>query len=291
MAKKNKISNYSIIALVSVLAVYFVNFFSNNRIADWLVLNPKALIENYQVWRLFSFTFAPGSTEAVLLFAGVFYFISPKLEKILNTKIYPILLFLVVFLQGIVTSLLFWNTNVQVAGAEGLAFFVLTHTTLLRPNDRVYNMLGVKNVSFALTILLIWVAFKAGSISNLGVYNQAPSLLAALFGITSGILIYAQIRYFQRIIDKRKSVSTYKPTIPSPEELSLSLARFGSKLPAEKLDETSYYRNPSVKVAITDDPDLNEELLNDILDKINENGKASLTPSEIKFLNDYSNRL
>ena len=45
----------------------------------------------------------------------------------------------------------------------------------------------------------------------------------------------------------------------------------------------------------TDDDDdsfpLDEEHLNEILDKINEKGQASLTPQERKFLQDYANKL
>jgi Family of unknown function (DUF6576) len=104
-----------------------------------------------------------------------------------------------------------------------------------------------------------------------------------LFGLTIGFIVFLNIRFTEKSVKNkyRKSdevlddeVNAYSPALISQSELK----EFGREI----MDELQ---------AMEHDNNLNEDRLNQILDKIIESGKNSLTPSELLFLNEYSKKI
>lgn len=80
---------------------------------------------------------------------------------------------------------------------------------------------------------------------------------------------------------KQQQVPTRRTASPSPASVGRTLS---------EIDELEQRHIPSH----TEDDEfapLDEDRLNEILDKINEKGQASLTAGEQKFLKDYASRL
>ncbi len=285
MKSWSKILTFSKVMPFVVLLVYLLNLAFNGAFDYYLALNPILVISQFQAWRIISFPFASGALESIILFFVVFYFVSPKLEFYLNKFLYPILLFLIAALQGIVLTLAFWQQNVVIAGMEGIAFFVLTLQTLLRPKDNVFPMFNLKTWTFALFCLGAWALYKvSGTIEN-GFYSVLPAIASGIFGIGSGLITYFQVSYMQKIINKRriKNQETLI-NIPKPEELKLAM------ISAAQLQKAYSQYNDEYDI-LSDNPSENEERLNEILEKIFNLGKDSLTKEEKTFLDKYSKQL
>ncbi|MDQ1266909.1 MAG: Rhomboid protein [Bacteroidota bacterium] len=268
---------------VAVFIIYLADYLLGGKIGDYVMLMPSLIISKMEFWRIVSFPLAHGSIEGLILFGFTFYFFAPKLEEFLNRKFFPILLFLMVCLQGIVFTLIFWKQGVQLGGFEGISIFILTLFTLINPRlkIKISNFPYINVAFFTLLILLFWGGTKAMTyINGIGLLEISKSTFSMAFGLASGLFTYLQIYLIDRMNAKKYKQEI--PEIPKPEELKLAMMAQSKsqKLNAKLMDE--YY-----KIEI-DPSDLNEDKLNEILDKINDRGKDSLTPEELRFLEDYS---
>ncbi|MCO5251793.1 MAG: rhomboid family intramembrane serine protease [Candidatus Kapabacteria bacterium] len=283
---------FSRVFLLIVGIIYFVNYIYANILPDMLSLRPNDVLDNLMIWKLLTFPFTPGTIEAMLLFAMTFYFISPKLEEIVDQFRYPSWLFLLSILHGCAMTLIFWKTDVVIAGMEGVAFFVLTLYLFLKPKSMVEFMKfpPLSTVLFTAGLIFLWFGMKIVNVTG-GINTQfIPQFSSALFGITLGALIYLQIRLASNH-RSRSRVDRYDSDlkVPRPEELSVALIS-NTKLKKQYRTledelETELYS------LLSDDPAENEEKLNEILDKIAVHGKDSLSPYENRFLEEYSKQL
>lgn len=286
-----KIFSKSVIVTVGIF--YFLNFIFDGLINEYFALNPAKLLTDFEYWRLFTFPFAFSSGEALFLFLATFFFISENLEDILRQTLYPLLLMLLTVLQGIVMTLLYWRDDVNIAGMEGLSFFVIIFFLVLNPKSKIQIMdfKAIPSVLFALGIVFIWSLVKIYNMFTAGFSNVDISMALAAFGIISAMMTSLQIKITQKNREKRLLKATEELKVPKAEELSYALfsgknlRKYESEDPFEELGDEF---EPSL---LSDNPDENEETLNAILDKINSDGKESLEQSEIKFLEEYSHKI
>ena len=279
--------------LIIIGIVYLLNYIYGNTFSNFLSLVPSELVRNLYLWQLLTFPFAPNGIESILFFGLVFYFVSPKLESYIEGLRYPIWLFLLIILQGCILTLVFINSKITITGLDGIAFYVLVVYSLLKPKDKieVLNFPPMPIIAFALLISFLWFGLKLVNFSTIGnESNLLSSISSSLFGITSGLLHYLQIRFSGFSHTKNDDISTDNSIkLPSPEELSLA---HSSNLRLKKL-----YQNKNLNFSenysdiLSDDMQENEDKLNEILDKIIISGKDSLTNFEKKFLDEYSKKL
>ncbi|HPP40321.1 MAG TPA: hypothetical protein PK498_08525, partial [Candidatus Kapabacteria bacterium] len=103
--------------------------------------------------------------------------------------------------------------------------------------------------------------------------------------------VYIPIRNMRKYIEKREfeinssKQRQVKINIPEPEEIVA--ARKISNVNISQI----YHKYEEDYCELSDNEEENEEKLNQILDKINEKGKESLSYYEKKFLNEYSKRI
>lgn len=268
-----------------VLLLNAINYAFGLNLENYLSLNPQRILNNFEVWRLFSFSFIISNPTFIFLLAPIFIFASPILEEYLNKYLYPIFLFLVSSLQSFVLTLVFWNKNISLSGIEGISFFILTLLVFLKPRVRVFPKHPVTVASFGLVMITLWVLSIylpwSEQANNAELHNAA----SAIFGVLIGISVYIPIRYMDKYLKNRPIENKEKKiVIPKPEELSMAA------ISAQNLSKL-YHQFDEEYCSITDDFQTNEETLNEILDKINLSGKESLSYYEMKFLEEYSKRL
>lgn len=291
----NRITNniFSKTFLLVTGIVYFLNYIYSNVLPEWLSLEPAMIIKQLNLWKLVTFPFAPGGAESIFLFALVFYFISSKLEAFIEGPKYPLWLFLLTLLQGCILTLVFINSNIIIAGMDGISFYILVVYSLLRPKEKIYflNFPPMPVLAFSTLLAFIWFGLKLVNFSTGGDNALFLSALgSSLFGITAGLIHFLQIRLTGLNSSRNTKIENSSEfEMPSPEEISIShttnakLRKLYQPVKADYLDEEAYL--------LSEDMSENEDKLNEILDKISTNGKESLTPLERRFLHEYSKKL
>ena len=293
MFSYKNISIFSKTFMFAVLLFYIVDYWIlDHFFYIFSILNPKNLINDFEVWRLVTFPLAPNSFESFVLFSLTFYYISSKLELLVDKVRYPFWLLTIVFLQGIVMTLFYWNKDIQISSMEGISFFILSFYTLIQPRAKIdfLKFTNIPVVYFSSSIALLWLSMKIGFS-----YDNTPVLFRdlnyAFFGIFTGLLIYLQVKFSQKMIKKKKISQIHNVPIPPSEELSLVMMSSGKfkrqyqKQRDECPEEDNYY------YTLSNDAEENEQKLNMLLEKIHNSGKDSLSFWELKYLKDYSESL
>lgn len=273
---------FSRIFCFAVLSVFSLDIILGGMISQWLVLTPKSISQNFEFWRLITFPFAVNTVSGVFLFGFTFWIISPKIEKVLANRVYPLVLLLLVLLQGIISTIVFWNSSIAFSGPEGISIFVFTLFILLERKRRVI-VLSIR--PFRLEYLFVMMLIMWISMVSLQAVVQKSFVLvinngtSALFGLTSGIIVYLQMQLI-RNYKKLRQYEKQAYEMPSPEELSMAIAHKFSSKPARNLKPAESFGNP--------DEYYTEDRLNAILDKMIESGKEALSEEEQLFLKEYS---
>ncbi len=272
--------------LFVVLLGYCANYFTGGIANQYLELIPAKVWSNFELWRLISYPLAIPGLESILLFSFSFYFVASKIESLFKEKVYPIFLGLMVLFQGIFVSLVFRDSAIVFSGADGISFLMIFLFVLLSLNSKsIPNWYKpARTVAFSLLTGVLWlsVLMYRSDISNSNVV--VASSFNALFGMFFGVITFLKIR--SEIITRKKNrIENQLPyVIPTPEELKYALMGEVRKKQFNSLEDEYNY-------PISDEFQPDEDRLNEILDKISEYGKDSLTVSEIKYLENYSNSI
>lgn len=284
-------NNYSVFSktlLFITALVYALNYAMDDAIYNFAHLNPVLVINNLELWRILTFPFAPGSIEGVMLFVITFYFISPKLEKLFQKVLYPILLGLLVFILGLVLTLIFRNDTYAISGFEGVSIYVLTLFALMKPKTRitVFNFPTVAANTFCFSTIFIWASLKTLDVFTNYQLAAAPTIAISIFGFITGLLTFIRITQIDKKQRKELEDNYPKQDTSNAEELSVALFSEAKQLKYKHSNSFDEYND--VPLFMTADPEINEQQLNSILDKISQNGENSLTNNEMKFLKEYS---
>ncbi len=272
--------------LVGFGLAYLVDFALGGALTNLFALIPPLVTEEMQFWRLVTFPLASPNLPALLLFCLVFYFIGPKEEDNSSRSYLPMMLLMMSILEGLVATLVFEKSNLVLAGPDGLSFIVLTLFALKNFKKKIifFRRNQVRTSVFALGLLAVytlcyafWYNFTANSLPVI------TAMVNMVFGVFSGTTLFLHYLFIRKMV--RRGAETF-PTyndLPTPEEMSLAmivqneLKRFNQSVSDDnELEGYEYFDEYS------------EERLNEILDKINEQGQSSLFPEEIIYLKGYS---
>lgn len=290
MKAYSKISiSQCLVLIITPLAL--ANIFLSGKLSLEFGLIPIKVINYLELWRLFTFPFSGGSIESTLLFALTFYFVAPKLEQILNKSLYLLLLFLLICLQGTIQTLVFWKSELVFAGAGGISFFVLSLFVLLNLNKFAPLARNHQKYSsiFPFAIMLLWlIALLIHSSFTFQKEIFLKNLPDLVFGVFTGALTFLQIAFIEKILNpkKAKQKSNQKQIEELlqvvEEEKDYALLEQEKKIVFKALGKRNFPPAEKQEMVFTEDG------LNQILDKINEFGKNSLTYSELTYLKEYS---
>jgi len=255
---------------------------------NFLALNPRDVIFNIQVWRLFTYPLLPLSIAEAFLFFYVFWYLGPKVENTFRSFYYPISILLFVFLQGFLTVTLFGKENFNLYGTEGLSFYVLTLYYLIY--FRIisqFEPLPLRTMVQTAMVVFFWI--MAATLDSF-IYERNTlinSFAFAIVGIFIGALSYLQNRSFATELIQQR----YRDFVNFRKRLEEMESREQVDAVESQPEDLKNEIKPTEQKVTADDFVYDEENLNRILDKIIEKGKESLTPDEIKFLENYSKKV
>lgn len=278
--------------LLMLGVVYFVNIAMRGALSQWLALLPFTSVGGGQYWRFLTYPLASASFWEMLSSSAVLYFFAPEVERILNPRRLLMILLVFVAVHGVVYAPVLWISSAPLAGTTAMALFVLTMYVYLFPTGEV-SLFGVIPLRATMLLGIMFIAAVAGSIITLS-FNPAALINAfadAGFGVFFGFifshLYFGKFSSGEFSLFNRKQRPPQQPTRRTTTPSPASVGRSTYTSDAERRLAGMERR--------TDDEDdstpLDEEHLNEILDKINEKGQAALTPQERKFLQDYAKKL
>ena len=286
------------------LAVFVgLNLIFNLEITSFIALNPKLLIQNNSLWTLITFPLAENSIFGFLFFSIIFLLYYPLLQSIYHKWFFPIFFTLFTLLEGSLLTLIFWNKDINFQGLSSISSFILVVVSLLYSKERfVFGRLPVIKVShinliIALSYLALNIPVFVGADSSQIIATSAP----ILFGAIVASLFYLQIYIYNKYILPKKRLQSLNEVVQLLTKARESVQSLESTLVAQ----TAEHNQPNIKpfgnkldkisrsnqIIVSDDPEMNEELLNKILDKISERGIESLTQNEIDALHQLSSKI
>ncbi len=275
---------YSRKILTVVLLIYFLNYFLHGAFNEIFSLNSQLVLKDLEFWRLFTYPLTLSSIESLILLIFSFYFIAPMLESKINTISLGLVTFVLIISFGIIHTLVFWNGEITLTGAEGISIAILALHSLFEPRKKVkVNYLPpIPIVIISMFFVFLWITLKyVQSIHNIEYFVQSSLSLA--FGITFALLIFVHLVTIRKIFAKGdKDLLKEFQKIDEAKKYAVVREGFTDRYKIE--DEFDDY--PSYESI-----EYSETRLNEILDKIIEHGKDSLTYEEIKFLENYSRLL
>lgn len=288
---KNKTFPVSIVLILLIIIVNIFNIRFNGLLFNTLSLNLTQIISNAEYWRLLSYPFVFNTWESGILFSIVFSISLPNLERFLGRSLYVILL-LFSILFALLLTIIFISNPIIFGGLEGVSFFVLTLSWLLKfrnklfPNKPIYFLIEVLS-------LFVWLCFKSFILLNSGIIVVLPSIVISILGTGSAFLVYLQINHIiKKNVRKSKEIQAKKNKIQADAILEeISIAMYANEKFRSLISSNEVLPKETQNTINLNDDFHNEEILNNILDKINIYGKDSLTKEEVLFLEEYSKSL
>lgn len=266
--------------LISNVAVYLsASFFSLFRIGSFslaavigAVFPLYPLGEGFQIWQLFTYMFMHGGLMHLLFNMIALWMFGMELENVWGSKkflIYYLTCGVGAGLSNLLIAPLFAAAGPTV-GASGAIYGVLIAFGMMFP-DRpifIYFLLPIQARYFVLLYIVLEV-------------------YAGVMGTSDGIAHFAHlggaaVGFLFLVVDLRRA--------PFAKLWSQTRDHFA---PTERVNRYSYHNVSNAKYHDVDDREerVNQQQIDEILDKISQNGYQSLTEEEKKILFDASKRL
>lgn len=282
-----KISIYRIIALIAAL-IFMVDGFLGNQISSKLLVDANLIKENFELWRFLSYPLAYVTLANAFLGFFAFFFFAPNLRTQLNKGVFDLSILLLTFSIGLILFMLNFNSpNIMVMGIEAISAYIITlYIFVNKRNDiRYFKAVRLTRMAFPLFLLASWAMLyllETGTAPlKSNIIDQSPAILG--LGLISGLIGYFML--------KQEKVDT--SFIHKTSSFDVREIRDLEPTPAvvESYKVKEYKQSSIIENALEfseEDPESNEEILNEILEKINENGLESLNEDEKAFLKIYA---
>jgi membrane associated rhomboid family serine protease len=282
--------------LLALSIVYVVNALAlHSMLTPWLALIPAETVGKWQYWRFLTYPFAVYGWN-ILPASFVLYFFAPEVEHLLSPRKLMLTMLLFTLLHAVIYTPLMLLANAPLGGPQALSLMVLTMYVYLYPTGEA-SLFGIIPIrATVLLAVILGVAFVAPLLfPPVHAVDYIHVFADELFGVFAGLL-FAYL-YFGRSHEEplfarfgigsgtqdRSFGSTPRRTTPSAAPVGFT---------ALSSSDLAKPLNTPISESVYDDNDeLDEDRLNEILDKINEKGQASLTGSEKKFLQEYARKL
>ena len=282
---KNK-SSYFLFLVVSICVLDFITEF---RLSNIFILNSLEVNEYNKLWSLFTYIFSPSSFASLLLFIFAMNVVSKSIESVYKSNVIPLVYFLLILSHSVIFTLINSNSISYLSGTDGISFFIICLQIFLYKNQKIKIFSYEFNINKVtlISILSLWVFAQALNYYAFGQNVVLNSFLLAGLGTSNAAIVFLQISIIKKIRSKRESKTIrderffneyeHSHTYTMIKELNLKKQQLKVKNEEAILNSIIPYHD--------------EDRMNDILDKINRTGYASLTDSEQKFLQDYSKRI
>ncbi|MDC1068326.1 rhomboid family intramembrane serine protease [Candidatus Kapabacteria bacterium] len=283
--------------LILFVIFYLLDSFTGGQISPILELDVNKIINDFELWRLFSYPFATGSFESSLLFVIAIGLFGPKIEERYNPYIFPLLFFLISLIHGTTFTWIYIYTAKTFAGTEGLSFFIFF--AFINTNSKAKFKFTNKGIRVQASLLIsliisLWLGIQIIKVLDYKIMSSLDSLIFAGLGIGNSIILWLQFYLFRKkqerqaidtldILENDSNFADEELSQFEKDELSLALIASQQRIYKEHQKDEN--------LVISPDPLLNEERMNSLLDKISDKGYTSLSTTEQKFLKEYSKSL
>jgi len=250
------------------------------RIAPYLVLDPTLLLGG-QVWRLVSYPLVFGFFD---LMAAAVAFSAPgeEVEGMLGSRQFLVLLLVVIVAGGVLHTMLYLHDPVAMSGTLNIALFVLIGYVYLFPQSSVRVFLFSLRSWIVLAVVVAVCAVQTYMDVNHGL-GAAIVFSRGAFGLVVGLL-YFHLRYQKYPVmlgSIRRLERLYAQSRVPASRVARPVARTKAPATIRMQRRTREVRAGTELVG-------DEERLNQILDRINEQGYDSLGEDDRRFLDRYS---
>ncbi len=241
--------------IIANVAVYILSILRPS-FAQFLTFVPELLM--FRPWTIFTYMFVHdlGGIWHILFNMLVLFFFGPRLEAELGGKHF-LGLYFGSGLMGAVLSMIF-NPAVAILGASGAVYGVMIAYAMFWPRDRVY-IWGILPIEVRVMVILMTILSVFGGFGSI---SDGIAHFAHLGGFLGGFLYIRMLRQTARLQEMQAKI--VEPIVRVND-----IQRWKS-IPRERMHQ------------------INRDEYDRIMAKLNSQGVASLSPSEIAFLERFS---
>lgn len=249
--------------LIANVAVFLVTLPFMDLAVDWFAFQPKEIF--FRPWGVFTYMFIHGGFMHVALNMLVLFFFGPPLESRWGGREF-LKYYLICGLGGVVLGFFYLPT--AVIGASAAVYGLMLAFAMNWPNAPIY-LWGIFPVKAKWLVAFLFIVSLVSMLD--GASGSGTAHFAHLGGLATGY-VYLKGRWSARAGAQRlsKVVRTRRLAIVPREERSDAVPSARS---VEHSDEKVLY-----------------DRVDAVLDKISAEGMSSLTPDELKLLDDVSRR-
>jgi membrane associated rhomboid family serine protease len=252
-----------------------------------MVVDAEMLTNKMQLWRFATYPFIYGNIANAFIGFVALYYLAPQIKKQLNKGVFDFSFSFAVFFIGMVLFMLNFNSpKTPVFGIEALSAFVLSLYALFnrQKDKRFFKSIRLNRTAFPIFILVGWSALYLLGTGAMGINSDIISPSPAMLGIgfLTGFLGYFILKNETKEFDLNR-FQVYK--MPERRDLEPTPALIDTY---KSMEMQKPQPQEELITFSEEDPEQNEEILNDILDKINALGFKSLTEEEKEFLHIYA---
>ncbi len=207
------IPNLMLYIIIGNIAVYLLDMFSNGYASQFFSFNRVAILQYFQVWRIFTFIFVPDTTSNIFFFAihmYFFYFVGTTLEREQGSS-----RFTIYYLTGVILNI--------------IVGFIVGYTSIYYINMALFFALATlfPNVQvllfFIIPLKIKWLAWFNGAFFLFTIFEllTSPTPFYALLPIV------AMLNYFLFFAgDLWDSISRqYRHTTPKQRPVNIQSAK------------------------------------------------------------------
>jgi len=268
-----------------------VSYFAHLHLEQIIALNPSHLVTFSEYWRLILYPFVEPSLTSFLFFAIAFLIFVPSLEKFFNKWMFYTILILLLPLTSCFETIIFWGKDINFYGTDVLTSFVFGLSIFIFPKNilKVIHLKSLNNYKAVVLIFAIWISIGIEKAFISDASNYFAYIFPILFGFIAAASIKLQMNFFFKYYFPRKKMRSFSEIKKIVDEVVHEKSR------EKSMDNIPNFNNSNTenreeenRLKLSDNLEENEETLNSILDKINNEGVASLTPGEKSFLEEFS---
>ncbi len=283
------------IAFTILLLATIVDIFMQGGFFPLLALDTSLTSRGEELWRLITYPFVMDDVASLFLFIAVFIFWLPQLRGNIPKQIVAPLSLILVLMQSVMVTLLFWETKFIYSGLEGISLFYLFLAVLMVPKSRVF-ILGKyigRSLNFGVFVLLGWIGFNLLTLEMQGntiTQGGVAPFIALIFGLVTSLSVYGNIRLVNSLAQRRLSNSENAPRTTSAMMKKVYAQNIASESVLQQKSQPEKEEDEEAESLVTQInassafTSSDEDVLNSLLDKINIHGEKSLSDDERQSL-------
>jgi membrane associated rhomboid family serine protease len=273
--------------LIINLAVFFIQVITQNIVVGGSILEntiiryfgliPFNSIYSFFPWQLITYQFLHGGFSHIFFNMLMLWMFGMEIENIMGSTKF-LVFYLIAGVGGGLLQLLLGGSGGPIIGASGAVFGVMVAFAMYFPNRLIYIYFLLPVKAKYMIVFLMVIEFM--SVGNTDFTAHLAHLGGAIVGFSFIMLDRQRNFNFDNILNKFKSSKTFNE---NPFGKKSSGFSFGKR----DVEEADFYEINSKSKS---DDKIDQEVIDQILDKISKSGYQNLTEKEKKILFEASKK-